>query len=97
MRALALLLAVLAALPAAAQAPWPDRPIRMIVVFPPGGGTDQVARILAQHLQVVLGQPVAVENRGGASGIIGTEVVARAAPDGYTLAMSASGPLSILP
>ena len=69
----------------------------MIVPFPPGGGTDQVARILAQHLQEALGQPVAVENRGGASGIIGTEAVARATPDGYTLAMTASGPLSILP
>lgn len=94
--ALAALAALLPGI-AAAQGTWPERPIRMIVPFPPGGGTDNVARILAQHLQTALGQPVAVENRGGASGIIGTEAVARAAPDGYTLAMTASGPLSILP
>jgi tripartite-type tricarboxylate transporter receptor subunit TctC len=90
-----LLAALLLALPAWAE--WPDRPIRIIVPFPPGGGTDNVARMLAQHLQAKLGQPVAVENRSGASGVIGTEAVARAAPDGTTLAMTASGPLSILP
>jgi tripartite-type tricarboxylate transporter receptor subunit TctC len=90
-----LLAALLLALPA--QAEWPERAIRIIVPFPPGGGTDNVARVLAQHLQTALGQPVAVENRSGASGVIGTEAVARAAPDGYTLAMTASGPLSILP
>ena len=91
---------VLAAAPALAQpaaSAWPDRPIRIIVPFPPGGGTDAAARVLAQHLQEALRQPVAVDNRGGASGIIGTEAVARAAPDGYTLAMTSSGPLSILP
>ncbi len=102
----ALLIAVAALLPAVvvlmpvpggAQPAWPERPVRIIVPFPPGGGTDAVARVLAQHLQTALGQPVAVENRGGASGIIGTEAVARATPDGYTLAMTASGPLSILP
>lgn len=80
-----------------AAAPWPSRPIRMVVPFPPGGGTDTLARIVAQHLQGVLGQPVAVENRSGGSGVVGTEAVARAAPDGYTLAMTASGPLTILP
>jgi len=90
-----LLAALLLALPARAE--WPDRPIRIIVPFPPGGGTDNVARVLAQHLQTKLGQPVAVENRSGASGVIGTEAVARAGPDGTTLAMTASGPLSILP
>ena len=85
---------------AAAQdgaAPWPSRPIRMVVPFPPGGGTDALARIVAQHLQGALGQPVAVENRSGGSGVVGTEAVARAAPDGYTLAMTASGPITILP
>ncbi len=90
-----LLAALLFALPARAE--WPERPIRIIVPFPPGGGTDNVARVLAQHLQTKLGQPVTVENRSGASGVIGTEAVARAAPDGTTLAMTASGPLSILP
>jgi tripartite-type tricarboxylate transporter receptor subunit TctC len=87
--------------PAAAQesggGPWPSRPIRMVVPFPPGGGTDTLARIVAQHLQGALGQPVAVENRSGGSGVVGTEAVARAAPDGYTLAMTASGPITILP
>jgi tripartite-type tricarboxylate transporter receptor subunit TctC len=91
----ALLCAVL--LPGIAHAEWPERPIRMIVPFPPGGGTDALARVLAQHLQAALGQPVAVENRAGASGVIGTEAGARAAPDGYTLTLNASGPLTIVP
>jgi tripartite-type tricarboxylate transporter receptor subunit TctC len=78
-------------------ATWPSRPVRMVVPFPPGGGTDTLARIVAQHLQGALGQPVAVENRSGGSGVVGTEAVARAAPDGYTLAMTASGPITILP
>ncbi len=82
---------------AVAQDAWPNRPVRMIVPFPPGGGTDTLARIVAAHLQTALGQPVAVENRSGGSGVIGTEAVARAAPDGYTLAMTASGPMTILP
>jgi len=77
--------------------PWPNKPIRMVVPFPPGGGTDALACIVGQHLQGALGQPVAVENRSGGSGVVGTEAVARAAPDGYTLAMTASGPITILP
>ncbi len=63
---------------------WPDRPIRLIAVFPPGGSVDQVARILAQPLSKQLGQSVVVENIGGASGSIGTSAVAKAMPDGYT-------------
>ncbi|MBR0642891.1 tripartite tricarboxylate transporter substrate binding protein [Roseomonas hellenica] len=88
---------LLAAAPAMAQGNWPERPIRMIVPFPPGGGTDVLARVVAQHLQAALGQPVAVENRSGGSGVVGSEAVARAAPDGYTLGMTASGPMTILP
>lgn len=85
------------AVPSLRAQSMPAGPIRIIVGFPPGGGTDALARIVAQHLQGALGQPVAVENRSGGSGVVGTEAVARAAPDGYTLAMTASGPLTILP
>ena len=75
-------------LAAAAQAAWPTRqPIRLVAVFPPGGSVDQVARILAQPLSVQLGQNVIVENKGGASGSIGTAAVAAAPPDGYTFAV----------
>ena len=69
----------------------------MIVAFPAGGGSDIVARALAQELTPLLGQPVVVENRGGAGGIIGTELGARAAPDGYTLTVGSSGGFAITP
>jgi tripartite-type tricarboxylate transporter receptor subunit TctC len=79
------------AVPASAQsAPWPARPIRFIVALPPGGGPDLLARLLAERLQPVLGQPLVVENRPGAGGNIGAEIVARAAPDGHTLLLSTS-------
>jgi tripartite-type tricarboxylate transporter receptor subunit TctC len=64
---------------------YPDRPIRFIVPFPPGGGTDTWARIASDGMQPELGQPIVIENRGGAGGMVGTEVAAKAAPDGYTL------------
>jgi tripartite-type tricarboxylate transporter receptor subunit TctC len=80
------LLAVATALTAATASAqtWPDKPIRLIAVFPPGGSVDQVARVLGQQLTKQLGQSVVVENVGGASGSIGTAAVAKAAPDGYT-------------
>jgi tripartite-type tricarboxylate transporter receptor subunit TctC len=81
---LAAVAAALAPLPALAQT-YPTKPIRMIIPFPPGGNTDIIARALASRMQEVLGQPFVIENRGGAGGTIGTEVVARAAPDGYTI------------
>ena len=71
--------------PAHAQAPYPSRPIRFIVPYPPGGGTDIIGRTLAARLGEAWGQTVIVENRAGASGVIGNDLVAKAAPDGYTV------------
>ncbi len=70
---------------ATAQAAWPDRPVRVMVPYPPAGGADTTARILYAKLSEILGQQFAIENRGGAGGTIGEEVVAKAAPDGYTM------------
>jgi tripartite-type tricarboxylate transporter receptor subunit TctC len=69
----------------AAEPPWPTRPIRLIVPFPPGGATDANARVIAKEVESVLGQPLVIDNRGGANAIIGSDLVAKAAPDGYTL------------
>lgn len=82
-----------AALPAFA-ADWPSKPITMIVPFPSGGSTDVLARLIAQQLGTKLGQSVVVDNRAGAGGNLGTDVVAKAAPDGHTIALSTSGPLA---
>src|ERR1700710_511086 len=81
-----------AALPAAA-ADYPDHAIKMIVPFAAGGGTDVLARIIAQNLNSKRGQPVVVENQPGASGAIGTRAVMKAPPDGYTLLMASTGAL----
>lgn len=87
--AIAALAASLLALPAAAQN-WPARPVRMIVPYSPGGGIDTVARTLAQKLTEQLGATFVVENRPGAAGVLGAEIVAKAAPDGYTLLASST-------
>lgn len=76
----------------AAAENYPSRPVRIIVPFPPGGSTDVMARIVADHLRENLGQPFIVFNRGGASGNLGTEMAAKSAPDGYTLLMASPGP-----
>ena len=73
------------AAPAGAQTAYPQKPIRMVVPFPPGGGTDILARLFGQKMSETLGQQVIIDNRGGAGGTIGTDIAAKAPPDGYTL------------
>lgn len=99
-RALLALVLGAAAVAPAAQAQgsnWPNKPIKVVVNFPPGGAADTIARAISQPLQDALGQPVLIENRGGANGNIGGENVARAQPDGYTLLMSSGGMVSVNP
>ena len=86
-----------ALLPRVAFAAYPDRPIHMVVPFAPGGNADIVGRLIGQQMSVALGQPVVIDNKGGAGGSIGAENVARAAPDGYTLLVGSNGPLTVNP
>src|SRR6266487_2366030 len=81
----------LAPWPAPAQAPdaWPSKPVRLVLPFPPGGGTDILGRLIAERLTAGLGQPVVTENRGGAGGNVGAEAAAKSAPDGYTIVLVA--------
>src|SRR5476651_2594521 len=74
---------------------YPTKPIRMIVAYPPGGGTDIVGRMVAQKLSENIGQTVVIDNRGGAAGNIGSEIAARSAPDGYTILMGNVAPNAI--
>jgi tripartite-type tricarboxylate transporter receptor subunit TctC len=83
--------------PAVAQDKYPSRPVTMIVPFPAGGGVDAMGRIVADKLSAALGQQVVVDNKGGAAGVIGTRLAAKAAPDGYTLVMATSGTTLINP
>ena len=76
---------------------YPVKPVRLVVPFPPGGGVDLTGRFLQQGLSAGLGQPVIIENRSGAAGVVGAEYVARAAPDGYTLVYTAGSDLSLRP
>ena len=86
-----------AAAPAAHAQAWPTKPIKIVVNFPAGGAADQIARAIGVPLADALGQPVVIENRGGANGNIGGEVVAKSPADGYTLLMSSGGMVSVNP
>jgi len=87
-------IACLALVPATAMAKWPDRPVKLVIPFAPGGPNDMVARVWTDKLGQALGQPFVVDNRGGATGLIGTEAVVRADPDGYTLLFGSSSVLA---
>lgn len=83
-----LALGLLLAAPHAVAQTYPQKPVRLVVPYPPGGGTDIIARIVGQKVSDSLGQQIIIDNRGGAGGTIGTEVVAKSAPDGYTILMA---------
>jgi tripartite-type tricarboxylate transporter receptor subunit TctC len=85
------------ALSTASAQNYPNRPVKIVVPWPPGQATDIAARVVAERLQQSLGQPFVIDNRPGAGGSIGTDVVAKSAPDGYTLLAASSGPISIMP
>ncbi|MBM3373233.1 MAG: tripartite tricarboxylate transporter substrate binding protein [Betaproteobacteria bacterium] len=95
LRILASLLPLILAAPVFAQAPYPAKPIRMVIPYPPGGGTDTLGRPIARLLGERLGQNILIDNRGGASGMVGAEIVARSPGDGYTLLMSTSGEVAL--
>lgn len=87
---------ILWAAPAAAQS-WPDRPVKVIIPFPPGGATDLVGRPWVEKLTQAYGQPFVIENRGGAGGMIGVDAAVKSNPDGYTLLLCSNSPLVVLP
>jgi tripartite-type tricarboxylate transporter receptor subunit TctC len=87
-------LVVMAPAEAVAQG-FPNKPIKLIVPFPPGGPNDIIARVVGQKMSEILGQPVLIDNRGGAGGVLGTDAVAKASPDGYTIAITSAGALAI--
>ncbi len=93
-----MIVAALLVLPQLAQAqPYPNKPIKLIVPFPAGGPADTIARVLTEKMAPLLGQPIILENRGGAGGGTGIGAVAKAEPDGYTIGLSSAGPLAITP
>jgi len=93
-----LLIALALLCPALALAQdFPNKPIKLIVPFPPGGPNDIIARTVAQRMSEILKQPVLIDNRGGQGGVLGTDVVAKSTPDGYTIAITSAGALAISP
>jgi tripartite-type tricarboxylate transporter receptor subunit TctC len=93
-----MIVAALVVLPQLAQAQsYPNKPIKLIVPFPAGGPADTIARVLTEKMAPLLGQPIILENRGGAGGVTGIAAVAKAEPDGYTIGLSSAGPLAITP
>src|SRR5450755_4932281 len=85
-------------LPASIAAPeFPTKPIRLIVPFPAGGPNDTIARVIGQRMSELIKLPVLIDNRGGQGGVLGTDAVAKSAPDGYTIAISSAGALAISP
>jgi tripartite-type tricarboxylate transporter receptor subunit TctC len=80
---------------AVAAQTYPSRPIKLVVPFPPGGPNDIIARVVAQRMSELLGQTVVIDNRGGAGGVVGTEAIAKAAPDGYTIGIASAGAIAI--
>src|SRR5215831_13387616 len=93
--ALAIILAMGLPLAVHAAEPYPTKPIRVVVTFPPGGQTDVVARLIQPYLEARLGQPVVIDNRPGAGGAIGIEAVAKSAPDGYVIGIGPMGALAV--
>jgi tripartite-type tricarboxylate transporter receptor subunit TctC len=94
MRAIAMLVAMLLSAAVTAQS-FPDRPIHLVVPFPPGGPNDTIARVVGQRMSEILKQTIIVDNRGGQGGVLGTDVVAKAKPDGYSIAVTSAGALAI--
>ena len=85
------------AAPAIAQAPWPSRPVKLVVPYAPGGASDTMARPWAEKLTMAFGQPFVIDNRGGAAGTIGAEAVAKSTPDGYTFLFSPNSIFNVVP
>ncbi len=92
-----LLVVLLVSNAAFAQQNYPNRPMRLVIPWPPGQATDLVGRVMAQKLSDILGYQVVADNRAGAGGMIGTDIVAKAAPDGYTILAASSGPITVAP
>ena len=97
MRRIGLLLVSLLLAGSALAQQYPNRPLRIVIPWPPGQATDLVGRVVGEKLSQLLGQPVVPDNRPGAGGMIGTDFVAKSAPDGYTLLAASSGPVTVNP